>query len=128
MTPADVAVLQYTGGTTGVAKGAMLTHRNIVANVLQSEMWNSPALRRNAEGEQSIIVCALPIYHIFGFTVNLMLSVRSGGAAILIPNPRDIAATLKAIKPFRFQSFPAVNTLYNAIALHPDAKPSTGRR
>ena len=120
--PDDIAVLQYTGGTTGVAKGAMLTHANIVANVLQSEMWNAPALRRNADGEQSIVVCALPIYHIFGFTVNLMLSVRNGGAAILIPNPRDIPALLKAIKPIRFHSFPAVNTLYNAIALHPDAK------
>ncbi|MBO0903782.1 AMP-binding protein [Jiella sonneratiae] len=120
--PEDIAVLQYTGGTTGVAKGAMLTHRNIVANVLQSQMWNAPALNRLPPGEQSVTVCALPIYHIFGFTVNLMLSVRNGGAAILIPNPRDIPALLKAIKPFRFHSFPAVNTLYNAIALHPDAK------
>ena len=120
--PDDVAVLQYTGGTTGVAKGAMLTHANIVANVLQSQMWNAPALNQLAPGEQSVVVCALPIYHIFGFTVNLMLSVRNGGAAILIPNPRDIPALLKAIKPFRFHSFPAVNTLYNAIALHPEAK------
>ncbi|MAU98546.1 MAG: long-chain fatty acid--CoA ligase [Fulvimarina sp.] len=120
--PEDIAVLQYTGGTTGVAKGAMLSHRNIVANVLQSEAWNSPALKHLAPGEQSVTVCALPIYHIFGFTVNLMLSVRNGGASILIPNPRDIPATLKAIKPFRFHSFPAVNTLFNAIALHPEAK------
>ncbi|MBP0616225.1 AMP-binding protein [Jiella mangrovi] len=120
--PEDIAVLQYTGGTTGVAKGAMLTQRNIVANVIQSAHWNAPALNQLAPGEQSIVVCALPIYHIFGFTVNLMLSVRNGGAAILIPNPRDIPATLKAIKAFRFHSFPAVNTLYNAIALHPDAK------
>ena len=122
ISPDDIAVLQYTGGTTGVAKGAMLTHRNIVANVLQSEMWNEPAMRGKPEGEQSVVVCALPIYHIFGFTLNLMLSVRRGGAIILIPNPRDIPATLKAIKSFRFDSFPAVNTLYNAIALHPEAK------
>jgi len=120
--PEDAAVLQYTGGTTGVSKGAMLTHANIVANVLQSEMWNEPALRQRAEGEQTITVCALPIYHVFGFTVNMMLSVRTGGASILIPNPRDIPATLKAIKGFRFHSFPAVNTLFNAIARHPDAK------
>ncbi|TFF19164.1 long-chain fatty acid--CoA ligase [Jiella endophytica] len=120
--PGDIAVLQYTGGTTGVAKGAMLSHANIVANVLQSQMWNAPALDNIPAGEQSVTICALPIYHIFGFTVNLMLSMRNGGAAILIPNPRDIPATLKAIKPFRFHSFPAVNTLFNAIALHPEAK------
>ncbi|MBO0662242.1 AMP-binding protein [Jiella sp. MQZ9-1] len=120
--PEDIAVLQYTGGTTGVAKGAMLTHANIVANVLQSEAWNAPALSQREPGEQTVTVCALPIYHIFGFTVNLILSLRTGGAVILIPNPRDIPATLKAIKSFRFQSFPAVNTLYNAIALHPDAQ------
>jgi long-chain acyl-CoA synthetase len=118
----DVAVLQYTGGTTGVAKGATLTHGNIIANVLQSELWNQPALRDLKPGEQQLTVCALPIYHIFGFTVNMMLSMRTGGCNILIPNPRDIKATLKELKKYRFHSFPAVNTLFGAIARHPDAK------
>ncbi|KQT54661.1 long-chain fatty acid--CoA ligase [Aureimonas sp. Leaf454] len=116
----DVAVLQYTGGTTGVSKGAVLTHGNIIANVLQSELWNKPATSRIPAGEQALLVCALPIYHIFGFTVNMMLSIRQGGALILIPNPRDIPALLKAIRGKRFHLFPAVNTLFGAIARHPD--------
>ena len=118
----DVAVLQYTGGTTGVSKGAMLTHGNVVANVLQSEAWNQPAMNKVPSGEQPTTVCALPLYHIFGFTVNMMLSMRTGGANILIPNPRDIPATLKTLKGHKFHSFPAVNTLFGAIARHPDAK------
>ena len=117
----DVAVLQYTGGTTGVSKGATLTHANVIANVLQSEVWNQPAMDKVAAGVQPTTVCALPLYHIFGFTVNMMLSMRTGGANILIPNPRDIPATLKALKPHKFHSFPAVNTLFGAIARHPDA-------
>ena len=96
--PADVAVLQYTGGTTGTAKGATLTHGNLVANALQSELWYGPALRQAKSGEQVVSVCALPLYHIFGFTVNMMLSMRTGGANILIPNPRDVPALLKAIR------------------------------
>ncbi|MEX6507437.1 AMP-binding protein [Jiella sp. M17.18] len=118
----DVAVLQYTGGTTGISKGATLTHGNIVANALQSELWWQPALKGVPEGTQMLTVAALPLYHIFGFTVNMMLSMRTGGANILIPNPRDIPALLKAIRRFRFQCFPAVNTLFAAIARHPDAK------
>ena len=120
--PSDVAVLQYPGGTTGVAKGATLTLGNSIANVLQSELWNQPALKGLKPGEQQLTVCALPIYHIFGFTVNMMLSMRNGGCNILIPNPRDIKATLKELKKYRFHSFPAVNTLFGAIARHPDAK------
>ena len=118
----DIAVLQYTGGTTGVSKGATLTHGNIVANVLQSETWNRPAMTKVPAGVQPTTVCALPLYHIFGFTVNMMLSMRTGGANILIPNPRDIPATLKELKRHRFHSFPAVNTLFGAIARHPAAK------
>ena len=117
----DVAVLQYTGGTTGVSKGATLTHGNIIANVLQSEAWNAPAMSRIGSQEQQVTVCALPLYHIFGFTVNMMLSMRTGGANILIPNPRDIPATLKELTRHRFHSFPAVNTLFGALARHPDA-------
>ena len=118
--PDDIAVLQYTGGTTGVAKGAMLLHRNLIANVLQSEAWNEPVMKSIPAGEQSTSVCALPLYHIFAFTVNMMLSLRNGGKTILIPNPRDLAATLKELSKHTFHSFPAVNTLFNGLANHPD--------
>ncbi len=116
----DVAALQYTGGTTGVSKGAVLLHRNIVANVLQSEVWNQPVMDRVPKGEQPASVCALPLYHIFAFTVGMMLSLRTGGKLILIPNPRDMAATLKELSKHTFHSLPAVNTLFNGLANHPD--------
>lgn len=118
--PDDIAVLQYTGGTTGVSKGATLLHRNVVANVLQSEAWNQPAMHQVPAGEQATAVCALPLYHIFAFTVGMMLSLRMGGKLILIPNPRDLAATLKELSKQRFHTFPAVNTLFNGLANHPD--------
>ena len=118
--PDDVAVLQYTGGTTGVSKGAVLLHRNLVANVLQSEAWNSPAMASIPAGEQPTSVCALPLYHIFAFTVNMMLGMRTGGMTILIPNPRDLPAVLKELSKHRFHSFPAVNTLFNGLANHAD--------
>ncbi len=118
--PDDIAVLQYTGGTTGVSKGAVLLHRNLVANVLQSEAWYQPALKGIPAGEQIVTICALPLYHIFGFNTNMMLSLRMGGCNILIANPRDIPAVLKDLSKERFHSFPAVNTLFNALANHPD--------
>lgn len=118
--PDDVAVLQYTGGTTGVSKGAVLLHRNVIANVLQSEAWNDPVMQKVPAGEQPTSVCALPLYHIFAFTVNMMLSMRTGGKLILIPNPRDIPAVLKELSKHTFHSFPAVNTLFNGLANHPD--------
>jgi long-chain acyl-CoA synthetase len=116
----DVAVLQYTGGTTGVSKGAVLLHRNIIANVLQSEAFNKPVMDKIPAGEQSTSVCALPLYHIFAFTVGMMLSMRTGGKLILIPNPRDLPAVLKELSRHTFHSFPAVNTLFNGLAHHPD--------
>jgi long-chain acyl-CoA synthetase len=116
----DVAVLQYTGGTTGVSKGAVLLHRNIIANVLQSQVWNQPVMDRVPANEQSTSVCALPLYHIFAFTVGMMLSMRTGGKLILIPNPRDLPAVLKELSKHTFHSFPAVNTLFNGLANHPD--------
>ena len=116
--PDDIAVLQYTGGTTGVSKGAVLLHRNLVANVLQSEAWYQPALKKIPAGEQINTVCALPLYHIFGFTANMMLSMRMGGSNILIPNPRDLPGTFKELRGQKFHSFPAVNTLFNAMAHH----------
>ncbi|MCL5968477.1 MAG: long-chain-fatty-acid--CoA ligase, partial [Betaproteobacteria bacterium] len=118
--PDDMAVLQYTGGTTGVSKGAVLLHRNVLANVLQSEAWDAPVMHRIPAGEQPTAVCALPLYHIFAFTVNMMLSLRSGGKNILIPNPRDLPAVFKALKGQTFHSFPAVNTLFNGLLHHPE--------
>ena len=118
--PDDVAVLQYTGGTTGVSKGAVLLHRNVIANVLQSEAWNEPAMALMPANEQPTSVCALPLYHIFAFTVGMMLSMRTGGKLILIPNPRDIPGVLKELSKHTIHSFPAVNTLFNGLANHPD--------
>jgi long-chain acyl-CoA synthetase len=118
--PDDMAVLQYTGGTTGVSKGAVLLHRNIIANVLQSQAFNQPVMDKVPAGEQPTSVCALPLYHIFAFTVGMMLTMRTGGKLILIPNPRDIAAVLKTLSKETFHSFPAVNTLFNGLANHPD--------
>ena len=120
LTANDIAVLQYTGGTTGVSKGAVLLHSNVIANVLQSEAWNAPVMKRIPAGEQPTSVCALPLYHIFAFTVNMMLGLRMGGKTILIPNPRDLPAVLKELSKHTFHSFPAVNTLFNGLANHPD--------
>ena len=118
--PDDIAVLQYTGGTTGVSKGAVLLHRNLVANILQAEAWYQPALKKVPAGEQLVTICALPIYHIFGFNTNMMLSMRMGGANILIANPRDLPSVFKELQGQKFHSFPAVNTLFQAMAHHPD--------
>ena len=116
----DVAVLQYTGGTTGVSKGAVLLHRNLVANVLQSDAWYQPAMKKVKPGVQVVTICALPLYHIFGFNTNMMLGLRMGGCNILIANPRDIPAMFKDLRRQPFHSLPAVNTLFNAMANHPD--------
>ena len=118
----DVAVLQYTGGTTGVSKGAVLLHRNLVANVLQNEAWGAPLMAKIAPNEQPTSVCALPLYHIFAFTYCMMLSMRMGGKLILIPNPRDLPAMFKELSKHRIHVMPAVNTLFNGMANHPDFK------
>src|SRR5579871_5554600 len=118
--PDDVAFLQYTGGTTGISKGAMLLHRNIVANVLQNDAWLQPALTLPPKIDQLFIVCALPLYHIFALTACYLLAVRAGGVNLLIPNPRDIAGLIKELTKYQINSFPAVNTLYNALLHHPD--------
>lgn len=119
--PDDIAVLQYTGGTTGVSKGAVLLQRNVIANVLQAEAWYGPVLKDLlTKGEQITSICALPLYHIFAFTVNMMLSMHTGGKNILIPNPRDLKATLKELSKQHFHTLPAVNTLFNGLAHHPD--------
>ncbi|MEF2074761.1 AMP-binding protein [Consotaella aegiceratis] len=120
--PEDVALLQYTGGTTGAPKAATLLHRNVIANTLQAELWFEPAMKTTPAGEQRTFVCALPLYHIFGFTVSMMLALRTGGVNILIPNPRDLPALFKELGRRPFHLFPAVNTLFAAIARHPRAK------
>ncbi|MFT4100503.1 MAG: long-chain-fatty-acid--CoA ligase [Burkholderiaceae bacterium] len=119
----DLAFLQYTGGTTGVAKGAMLSHGNLIANVLQSEAWMQPGIDRPGKPPltgQPITVCALPLYHIFALTVCCLLGMRTGGLNILIANPRDLPALVKEVAPYRFNMFPAVNTLYNALINFPE--------
>ena len=122
LSPGDVAFLQYTGGTTGVSKGATLLHRNIVANVLQNDAWLQPALAAPPHVDQLMIVCALPLYHIFALTACYLLAVRAGGCNLLIPNPRDIAGFVKELAKYQVNSFPAVNTLYNGLMHHPDFK------
>ncbi|MFK3740553.1 long-chain-fatty-acid--CoA ligase [Massilia sp. TN1-12] len=116
----DIAFLQYTGGTTGVSKGAILTHRNVIANVLQSEAWSKPAMSRPPLVEFPTIVCALPLYHIFALTACALWGMRVGALNILIPNPRDIKGFIGELAKYRINMLPAVNTLYNALVNHPD--------
>jgi long-chain acyl-CoA synthetase len=118
--PNDVAVLQYTGGTTGVAKGATLLHRTIVANLLASEAWMQPGLRRKQLTGQFTIVCALPLYHVFAFIACGLLGMRTGALNILIPNPRDMKGTVKELAKYRINIFPGVNTLFNGLINQPD--------
>lgn len=118
--PDDLAFLQYTGGTTGVAKGAMLLHRNLIANVLQVEEWQQPMLALPPPTERLFIVTALPLYHIFALTACFLWSMRGGGTCLLIPNPRDIPGVIKELRKYKVNCFPAVNTLYNALLHHPD--------
>ena len=120
LSSSDIAFLQYTGGTTGVSKGATLTHRNIIANVLQTEAWAQPALTQPPAVEFPTIVCALPLYHIFALTACAMWGMRVGGLNILIPNPRDIPGFIKELGKYKITMLPAVNTLYNALVNHPD--------
>ena len=116
----DVAFLQYTGGTTGVSKGATLTHRNIIANVLQNDAWAQPALEKEPKVEALTIVCALPLYHIFALTACCLMGTRWGGMNILIPNPRDIPGFIKELGKYKFNLLPAVNTLYNGLLNNPE--------
>ncbi|MGE3163145.1 MAG: AMP-binding protein, partial [Burkholderiales bacterium] len=112
----DLAFLQYTGGTTGVSKGAMLTHRNILANIEQAS-WNLTAA---LGGDTPVIVTALPLYHIYSLTVNCLMMAKAGGYNILITNPRDIPAFIKELGKHRYNMITGVNTLYNAFLNNPD--------
>jgi long-chain acyl-CoA synthetase len=122
--PDDVAFLQYTGGTTGVAKGATLTHRNVASNVQQAGFWLEwvlePPLGRS--DYQHVMVTALPLYHIFALTCCCMFMLRIGAKSLLIANPRDIPGFIKTLKASRFTLFSGVNTLYNALANHPEIR------
>jgi long-chain acyl-CoA synthetase len=115
LTPDDVAFLQYTGGTTGVSKGATLLHRNILANVLQNDAWLQPALKQPPHVEELFVVCALPLYHVFALTACFLLGTRAGGVNLLIPNPRDMAGFVKELMKYQVNFFPGVNTLYNGL-------------
>jgi long-chain acyl-CoA synthetase len=117
--PNDVAFLQYTGGTTGVSKGATLLHRNMVANVLQIAAWSNPALRKPPLAEPFLTVCSLPLYHIFALTACFLFSARVGGTNLLIVNPRDIPGFIKELRKHKVHSFPAVNTLFNYATRKP---------
>jgi long-chain acyl-CoA synthetase len=119
LAPHDIAFLQYTGGTTGVAKGAVLLHRNLIANLLQCEAWLAPALRDTSRGalpDQFVYACVLPLYHAFALVSNCLFGMRVGAVNVLIPNPRDIHATVKELRKHPFHVIPAVNTLLNALA------------
>lgn len=116
----DIAFLQYTGGTTGLSKGAMLSHRNVIANLMQNEAWLQPAMDLPPKVEALTFVCALPLYHIFALTVCCLMGTRLGGLNILIPNPRDIPGLVKELGKHKFNMLPAVNTLYNGLLNNPD--------
>jgi long-chain acyl-CoA synthetase len=109
----DIAFLQYTGGTTGVSKGAMLTHRNIVANILQSEAWIGPLLKQ--VDKPLTVITALPLYHIFALTGNCLLYLRLGSHNVLIANPRDFPTFVKELAKYPFNYISGVNTLFNAL-------------
>ncbi len=113
----DIAFLQYTGGTTGVAKGAMLLNRNIVANMLQARAWVNPALDHD---KREIVITPLPLYHIFSLTANCLVFMSLGGENILIPNPRDIPGFVKEVGKYKFTAITGVNTLFNALLNNPD--------
>ncbi len=120
--PDDIAFLQYTGGTTGVAKGAILLHRNLIANMLQVDAWYQPMVALPPPIDKLTIVTALPLYHIFALTACFLFGIRKGAMCLLIPNPRDIPGLIKELKKYKVNSLPAVNTLFNALMHHPDFK------
>ncbi|MBU3596530.1 long-chain-fatty-acid--CoA ligase [Polynucleobacter sp. 86C-FISCH] len=116
----DIAFLQYTGGTTGLSKGAILLHKNILSNVLQTDLWLEPGLKRK-QVDQLVFLCALPLYHIFALTACALMGMRKGGLLILVPNPRDFDGFIKLLKKHPdINIFPGVNTLFNALMHKPE--------
>jgi long-chain acyl-CoA synthetase len=120
VTGLDIAFIQYTGGTTGVSKGAMLTHRNLIANVEGTNEWLMSKMRKSQTSGQLTIVAALPLYHVFALTINGLCGIKWGALNILITNPKDIPAFVKELKKFRFNIFPGLNTLFNGLLNNPD--------
>lgn len=119
----DVAFLQYTGGTTGVSKGAVLTNRNVLSNAVQSSIWLTAAYKmKGADTSKILYVCPLPLYHIFALTVNMVMGMSEGAANLLIPNPRDIPGFVKELAKYKVNFFPGLNTLFNALANNEDFK------
>jgi len=124
MLPSDLGLLQYTGGTTGRSKGAMLQNSALIAAVLATEAWaqSAQAKARAKTGSQLNVVCALPLYHCFAFVTCMLCTMRYGGCCLLIPNPRDLNATIRALRHHKLHVFPGVNTLFNALLNHPEFK------
>ena len=118
--PSDVAFLQYTGGTTGVSKGATLSHGNVLSNSAQNDIWLEAIFARKKRPAQLLYICALPLYHIFALTVNAIGGMSSGGHNVLIPNPRDIPGFVKELGKYRFHVFPGLNTLFNGLLNNDD--------
>ena len=116
----DVAFLQYTGGTTGVSKGATLTHSNILSNIAQNNAWLKPVLDARGKPDDMTFICALPLYHIFALTVNMMMGMEQGGCNLLIPNPRDIPGFVKELQKVKMHFFPGLNTLFNGLLNNAD--------
>src|SRR5690606_18830918 len=116
----DVAFLQYTGGTTGVSKGATLLHRNILANVQQTELWLESAYTKRPRPREMTFVCPLPLYHIYALTVNAFMGMRLGAQNVLIANPRDIPGFVKELGNYKINVFPGLNTLFNALLNNAD--------
>jgi len=118
--PTDVAFLQYTGGTTGVSKGATLLNSNVLSNAAQNDLWLPAAFIKKQKPEILVYVCALPLYHIFALTVNALMGMAQGAHNILIPNPRDIPGFVKELQKYEFHVFPGLNTLFNALLNNAD--------
>lgn len=116
----DIAFLQYTGGTTGVSKGATLLHRNVLANVAQNALWVESAYVKRKRPDSLVYVCALPLYHIYALTVNALMGMQQGAQNILIANPRDIPAFVKELQKYPVNVFPGLNTLFNALLNNED--------
>ena len=122
VTGEDIAFIQYTGGTTGVSKGAMLTHRNMVANTMANYEWLKPYLKKMKQGKPPVLVAALPLYHVFALTVNAFLALRCGGMNLLVANPRDMKAFISDLKKYKINIFTGLNTLFNGLLNRPEFK------